>query len=173
MASVEDNQSSDRTTSRDSLTNSEVFWTSKGRKVYGGGGIRPDITIRSGLITPFTSLLLSKRLFFEFASHYASQYPTLRGDFNFFQRHFKIDSQIIREFKAFIKHSSIEIKTGEMVKDLDYIKLLLKSEIGRNFWNSDKYYQIFIQGDYQVREARKLFPQSIRLAGLSTFKRTR
>jgi len=173
LANMDVSENDELWPSLDSLNTSQVFWTNKGRKVYGGGGIHPDVTVKSGLITPFTSLLLSKRLFFEFGSVYANQNPSLRNNFEYFITYFKVNPMIINEFKEFIKKSDIKLEPDELKKDIDYIKLLIKSEIGRNLWNSDKYYQTYVRGDYQVQEALKLFPKSIQLAGLSNLKRAR
>lgn len=153
--------------SQDTSSASQVYWTSQGRKVYGGGGIHPDVTVKSGLLTPYTSLLLSKRLFFEFGSVYASQHRTLRKNFHDFVTHFQVTADILKSFQNFIEKSDIEVDSAKLHKDVEYIKLLLKSEIGRNLWDSDKYYQVYIRGDYQVREATKLFSKSIQLAKLS------
>ncbi len=152
---------------------SEIFWTKGGRKVYGGGGIRPDVAIKSGLITPFTSQLLSKRLFFEFSSKYVNSHPEIAKDFDRFLREFKITASILNEFKTFIMASEIEFRESEFKKDQEYITLLIRSEIARNLWDSEKYYQVFLQGDNQVLEALRLFPKSMQLAGLSEKKLTK
>ncbi|MBN2092595.1 S41 family peptidase [candidate division KSB1 bacterium] len=152
---------------------SEIFWTKSGRKVYGGGGIRPDVTIKSGLITPFTSQLLSRRLFFEFSSKYVNAHPEIPKNFDQFLQEFKISSRIIDEFKTFVMDSEIEFRENEFKKDQEYICLLIRSEIARNRWNTERYYRVFLQGDNQVLEALRLFPKSIQLAGLADNKITR
>ncbi|MCI0514535.1 S41 family peptidase [candidate division KSB1 bacterium] len=150
----------------------QIFWTSKGRKVYGGGGIRPDVTLKSGLITPFTSLLLSKRIFFEFGSRYALQHKKLADNFKFFLMEFQVGADIFDDFKAFIRQSNLDFKADDFKKDSDYIRLLLKSEIARHLWDSDKYYEVYVHDDYQVQEAVKLFPKSTQLAGLAKSKKS-
>jgi len=148
-----------------------VFLTNKGRKVYGEGGIQPDIIIKSGLISPFTSQLLSQRLFFEFGSEFASQHRYLASDFDYFSNKFRITPNILDKFAEFVGNNNIEIRVDEYEKDLDYIRLLIHSEIARNFWDSKKYYEVYIRGDYQVQESRKLFFKSKQLAGLLKNKR--
>lgn len=164
-------ESENETSEVDSASAAQVYWTSKGRKVYGGGGIRPDVIVKSGIITPFTSLLLSKRLFFDFGSRYAQKRKLLAQDYEFYLNYFLIDTQILEEFKAFIDEGGVEQNEAEFRKDLDYIKLLLKSEIARNLWDSKRYYEVYVRGDYQVLEARKLFQKSMKLAGLDDIRR--
>jgi carboxyl-terminal processing protease len=155
----------------DSLSRSQVFLTSKGRKVYGSGGIQPDVLVKSGLVSPFTSLLLSKRLFFEFGSRYAQEHPELKSDFQGFVSNFLVTVTLINQFKKFVQQSGLEIKEDEFARDIEYVNLLLKSEIARNLWDSGKYYEVFVRGDLQVQEALKSFLKSMQLAGLEKPKR--
>ncbi|MDP2959966.1 MAG: S41 family peptidase, partial [candidate division Zixibacteria bacterium] len=50
----------------------KVYYTKKGRKVYGGGGIVPDMVIPDLAFPPLIQNLLQKQLFFDFAVHYSS-----------------------------------------------------------------------------------------------------
>ena len=54
---------------------SEVFYTKRGRMVYGGGGIMPDIEFSEPSQSPYLSELSKKGLFFLFASAYRSTHP--------------------------------------------------------------------------------------------------
>jgi len=144
-----------------------VFYTSGGRKVFGGGGIAPDFKIENKRITKLTTELIFKRLFFEFGSHYASQHQAWRRDFSRFKEQFKIDKTILLDFKKFIESKDVVFREKDFKKDLDYIKLMIKAEIARNFWGSKEYYQIRISGDFQVQEALKHFDQAAKIAGLT------
>ena len=154
--------------SEDSLAKREnfVYRTNGGRKVFGGGGIQPDVVIRALNITDFTSKLLSKRLYFEFGSYYASWHKELGLNFDAFKNYFVVDETVIEEFCTFIKERHIKIEKEAIEKDLSSIQSLIKSEIARNLWDSQKYYEIYINSDYQVKEALKLFPTAAQIAGL-------
>ncbi|MBN1349733.1 S41 family peptidase [candidate division KSB1 bacterium] len=149
-----------------SNANNELYWTHGGRKVYGGGGIQPDVTIKGKSITPFTSKLLSKRMFFEFGSRYASKHRDLARNFYKFKRRFLVDKAVLDEFRSFISAADITIEEEALLKDYDSVCTLLKSEIARNLWDSQKYYEIYINNDQQVQQALKLFPEAAQLAGL-------
>ncbi len=151
----------------DSLANKPVFYTSAGRKVYGGGGITPDVKIKSGRITGFTNQLLSKRIFFDFAEYYTIKHPDLGKDFKTFQRQFVITPAILKEFQKYVKSKDIEWSDKAYGKDIDFIKLLIKSEFARNLWDSKHFYAIRMTEDRQVREAIKLFPQAAEIAGIA------
>ncbi|MBN2011570.1 PDZ domain-containing protein [candidate division KSB1 bacterium] len=150
----------------DSLANRPVFYTSNGRKVYGGGGITPDVTIKSGRVTAFTNELLSKRLFFAYAEDYTSKRHDLDANFKNFQRKFIVSDQIIQNFKNYVVNKDVEWNTKSADTDLDYIKLLIKSELARHVWDSKHFYAIRMTEDEQVLEAIKLFPQAAEIAGI-------
>jgi carboxyl-terminal processing protease len=147
-----------------------IFFTQAGRKVYGGGGIAPDVEIKSKRISKLTSELNFKRIFFEFGSLYGTKHPGLKSDISYFRNNFEIDEQIIAEFRQFIASKDILSKEKEFQDDLDNIKLLIKSEIAQFFWDRERYYQVRISGDEQVQEALKHFEKAARIAGLTPIK---
>jgi len=152
----------------DSTENKPVFFTSAGRKVFGGGGITPDVKIESLKQTNFTSQLVSKRIFFDFASYYVSKHPDLSTDFEYFKNNFLITAAIISDFKTFVKSKDIEINEQDFNTDLEYIKLLIKSDLARRLWDSKHFYLIRMPGDRQVQEALKLIPEAAKIAELSS-----
>ncbi len=56
---------------------SEVFYTKGKRKVYGGGGIMPDIQLSEPIPSPYLSSLSKKGLLFLFSSVYLSAHPVM------------------------------------------------------------------------------------------------
>jgi carboxyl-terminal processing protease len=56
---------------------STVFYTKKRRKVYGGGGIKPDIEIPEKGLSPFITELRMKGMFFLFTSEFRSHNPVV------------------------------------------------------------------------------------------------
>jgi carboxyl-terminal processing protease len=55
----------------------EVFYTKGMRKVYGGGGILPDIQLSEPVLSPYLSALSKKGLLFLFSSVYRSTHPVM------------------------------------------------------------------------------------------------
>jgi len=150
--------------------NKPVFTTNAGRKVYGGGGITPDVKIASKRISKLTSELRFKRLFFEFGAMYGADHPELKKNFSYFKNDFQIDEEIMTEFRRFIESKDIYVKEKELQDDLDYIKLMIKSEIAQFLWDREHFYQVRILGDEQVQEALKQFAQAAKIAGLMPIK---
>ena len=151
----------------DSTAAKSVFLTSAGRKVYGNGGITPDVKIKSDRVTKFTSQLLFKRLFFEYGSDYAAKHKQMAANFEWFRTNFTVNEAMLSEFRKLFEAKWIEFKPSEYNQDLLYIKVLIKSEIARSLWDSEKYYQTRLAGDTQLQEALRLFPQAARLAALN------
>lgn len=150
----------------DSTKDKPVFYTLAGREVYGGGGITPDIKIKSKRLSKVVTELISKRAFFEFGSQYATQHKYLADDEKAFEN-FEIDQKVMDQFKKSIKHFNLKISDKDIQDNFDEIKVFIKSEIARNLWDSKKYYQYRRMGDTQVNEALKYFPQAAKIAGIA------
>ena len=71
------------------------------------------------------------------------------------------------DFKKFVESKDMSFNENEFKKDLIYIKLMIKSEIARNLWGSEYYYQIRISGDKKVQDAVQHFSQAAKIAGLT------
>ena len=146
----------------------DVYFTKAGRKVFGGGGIEPDVRLESHYYTSYTPKLLNKRLFFEYASKYSSEHPELAGNFDAFLNDFEIDDQMLADLVKLAEENDIPIEEENFRKDQGYLKSLLKSELAQSLFNGRLYYyQIRIRNDQQVQEAMKLFPQAREIAALN------
>jgi carboxyl-terminal processing protease len=152
---------------KDSTDNKLVYYTSTGRKVYGGGGITPDIRIKSESHTKFTSELIAKRMFFDYASQFIAKNQKLGRSFNRFKDNFYINNRILGDFKSFIKKKSIEVIEEDFNKDIEFIKLMIKSEFATILWDSEHSYQIRMSGDKQVLEALKYIPKAAAIARIA------
>ena len=160
----------DRDTDSDTTVEKKLYSTLGGRKVFGGGGITPDVKIKSDKITVFTSNLISKRIFFEFGSRYASKHKNWAKNFNWFRDHFQISDAMMTQLRQLTAEHKIDINEEELNKDIEYIKVFAKAEIARHLWGSQKFYQIRAMGDKQLQEAVKLFPQAVELAQFHHWK---
>lgn len=82
----------------------EVFYTQGGRKVYGGGGIVPDIEIERPDLMPIEINLERQSMFFNFAVSYLAKHPDVPRDF-------EVDDQILEEFGSFLKEKDFTYKS--------------------------------------------------------------
>jgi len=148
----------------DTVRNRPTYKTSAGRLMYGGGGITPDMQIKWPRPTQFTVDLILKRCFFEFASDFAGRNRQLAGDFSAFRQNWKPNEAVLAEFRRKIEALKIKFDQESWNKDLDFIKLRLKSEIALTLWDRQKWYEVEACGSKQMQEVLRLFPQAQKIA---------
>ena len=138
----------DTTTNRsDSLT----YTTKKGRTVYGGGGINPDIIIkRDGTLNYLQiNTLISKGWLNEFCLKQSEQLKRKK-----IKSYKEINKTVIyAQFKAFVnkKDNNFKLKLGNT--ELKYFSNLLKATTCRNLWNNDIYYSVLSAEDEYIQRA--------------------
>ncbi len=140
-----------------------VFTTQSGRKVYGGGGISPDVIVASPRLTPATIALVQERIFFDFGQMVAPRYREWEDDFSRFASEFKVGAQLMDEFWQFARNRNAY--EDELTRDRDFIKRRIKSELARRLWSTEKFRQVEVYGDAQVAEAMQQFPLAGKLIG--------
>ncbi len=74
------------------------FHTARGRIVYGGGGVAPDVEVAPPRQTRLVRELLRTRMFFSFAVAFGAQHPQLEEA--------EINDTLIGEFRAFLADST-------------------------------------------------------------------
>lgn len=158
---------SDRDESGVDTTDREVYYTASGRLVFGGGGIRPDTIIAPDMASAQTYQLMSKRLFFEYASDFALKHPDLGEDFSQFSKEFQITDEMLQDFRELVRAKDIELDTAAWNADEGFIKDALRGEIASTLFNRRQYYYaVRVQGDRQVQTALTLFDRAEEIAHL-------
>ena len=91
------------------------YSTKKGRLVYDGGGIVPDIKIESEYLGTLAYKLTSDFVIFDYATQYASKNEKIAPP-----EEFRITDEMYSDFVAFVKESgfSYQSKTEEQLKEL-------------------------------------------------------
>jgi len=106
-------------------TNLTVFYTKNKRAVYDAGGIIPDISTEKEDAAQITISLITKHLFFDFATYYTNKYSEIGEALNF-----SITDDIYNQFVEYLKD-----------KDYDYItETEKKLEDLQNIAKKEKYY---------------------------------
>ena len=57
----------------------------------------------------------------------------------------------------------VEFDAVAFDRDLDFIKISIKSQIARDLWGNEGNYAVFISNDEQVQKALSLFFEAIKL----------
>jgi len=155
----------DRAEEPDSLK--EVFHTEKGREVYGGGGITPDVKVSPDYLTGYGARLRNGRIFFEYANQYCSEHSNPYDSFEEFLHNYEPSKEMIDDMVELSVQREIEFDEEAFEKDYDYITSAVKSEMAQIYWNNRTYfYRVRAQRDNQIEEALTLFEQAKEIAGL-------
>ncbi|MFH1942954.1 MAG: S41 family peptidase [bacterium] len=137
------------------------------RKVYGGGGITPDVFLTSERDTVSAVMLnmvnSSERLFFTFAEDYVKNHPELRGDFNKFLRNYTPDGNTIQQFLRYMGELGFKMTTKEFIDNKKDIQFFLKQSIAAEIWGDEARYKVQMLRDRQLVEALGYLSESEKL----------
>ncbi len=149
----------------------EVRLTDSGRKVYGGGGITPDVEDAPPSPTPFQLLLYSRNVIFPYAPPYfssAQSEPNGVGDFTryFMGTHpavtkdFTVSDAVMSQFLGFLDREGIKYTQQEVSKNSDWIKQHIQREVLTYAFGLPAGLTVSIDNDPQVQKAEGLIPQA-------------
>lgn len=140
------------------IPDSLKFRTRKGRIVYGGGGIYPDVFVpldSTGGSFYLTELQYSGA-FNAFAFDYVKDKRTKWISAEQFAKTFVVDDAILKSFCAFSsKNFKVSYVDNEFKKSKQLISKLLKAEIGRQIWVEEGFYRVINPLDNEFNEALK------------------
>jgi len=135
----------------------EVFYTASGRKVYGGGGIRPDYVVKSERASEILSRMIRQNVIFDFAVAFVSDHPELK-------RGYRIDDPVLQSFQEFLRGKQFEFDAGEFAESEDSIRLRLNAQIARVKWDQIEEARVLAESDPQIQRALGLFDEAAELA---------
>jgi carboxyl-terminal processing protease len=123
------------------------FKTPKGKIVYGGGGIMPDIYIplEKDSTLQFYNLCINKGLVYQYAFDYTdrNRAQLMRfKDVDRFDAGFSINESIYGDFIRYAETKGVKRVGKDLSKSDKYIKTMLKAYIGRNLLDNDGFYPI-------------------------------
>lgn len=139
------------------IADSLKYYTPKGKIVYGGGGIYPDVFIPldSTKNSWYIAELYYKGVFQAFAFDFVSGKRSQWKDMYDYNKLFVVTDQMIHQFNNYIsKHYDIvtDILVGTTQSNLR-LKEILKAEIARQLWEEKAYYYMSIKSDKEVMKS--------------------
>jgi carboxyl-terminal processing protease len=134
---------------------SEVFYTDVGRKVYGGGGITPDVPSELQEIPEFAQYLLGHNAFFDFAVEMNNKKPIHDPDWqppaNLMDR---FESWLVKEEVA----DRTEVEEGMADPAVrTYALLQIRAEVLNAAFGQEARHRALAQGDQQIQDALAQF----------------
>ncbi|MFC1887951.1 S41 family peptidase [Candidatus Cloacimonadota bacterium] len=129
----------------------DVHYTEKGRIVYGGGGINPDVEIDQTRLTDFELELRRHNSFFNYSIDYLLDHQ------DDVELSFTADDEIVEEFLQFIETDSIEFEQADLDSSYSWISNEISNNIISRKFGVEEGYKIIIREDTQLQEALALF----------------
>jgi carboxyl-terminal processing protease len=140
------------------LVDSLKYKTPKGKIVYGGGGILPDVFIpldTNGSSWYFTELRYSptfQNFAFDFLNNKRDKWKSI-SDFN---ANFSVDDLLLERFVLYAeKNFKIAKNASDLKLSKQLIKQTLKAEIARQLWTEQGYYTVISSFDKEILKAVK------------------
>lgn len=138
------------------LVDSLKYRTPKGKIVYGGGGIMPDVFIpmdTTGLSWYFTDLRYTpafQNFAFDFLANKRMKWKT----FESFQTGFTVTDVLLKEFTTYAtKNYKIPVNQQGLKASKEVIKQNLKAEIARQLWTEQGYFSVMVRYDNEIQKA--------------------
>jgi carboxyl-terminal processing protease len=146
--------------SQDSIkfADSLKFKTPKGKIVYGGGGIMPDIYVPlhadKGL--DYYNQVANRALTYQFAFDYTDRnrksFAIFKNADEFIAK-YSISNALLNEFTDYAAKNGIPKTTKGYAASIDKVKLLLKAFIGRSLFDDKGFYPIYLKTDNTFEKA--------------------
>jgi carboxyl-terminal processing protease len=137
----------------------EVFHTDLGRKVYGGGGITPDVIVKEDQLSAYEQFLLARNAYVNFAVDYANRNKVKASDW-------KPDAaKLLDEFKSWSVKEKVAT-ADDMAKGMqdkatqDFSLLEIRAEVLNAIQGQEARHRTLAAADQQLQEALKLFPKA-------------
>jgi carboxyl-terminal processing protease len=161
----------------ENTVNREIRYTAAGRKVYGGGGITPDVLEPMRELNRFEGLLMSKDVFFLYARRLTSGEVAAASNFKLPLKNdetetpperapksipaLDITDAILADFKEFLRNDRhIDFTDVDIQNNVDFIKRRIRQEVFTSSFGLQEGFRIAIQGDTQVLKALDVMPEA-------------
>ncbi len=155
--------------SKDSIKfdDKKEYKTTHGRKVYGGGGITPDIFVPLDS-TKYTYLnqLYEQNIIRQFSMYYAEDHKKVLQAMGLekFKTQFEVTEKMWQDLQAEAGKAGIKATQQEIEKSKKIITIHIKALIAKQLWRNEGFYPIIHQEDEILQEALKHFKLAEKIA---------
>lgn len=138
-----------------STTDTIAYFTSKGRTVYAGGGIMPDLFVPIDTVYrhPYISALFTQNLINRFAAQYADKNRAALKKYSSaaeFERTF--NAQLATELVQFASLNGVQpVQWNNAVAQ--YLNVQVKAIVARQIWRDEGYYRVQATRDNVMQKA--------------------
>jgi carboxyl-terminal processing protease len=141
-----------------------VFKTQGGRKVYGGGGIVPDVFASKDSIYHNESIsrLIDKPALYAYILRYYNQNQSTFKETNLeeFIQDFKLDEKSMVDFKKHLSEFGSELSKRDFEKLKPGFQVYIKAGLAKCLWQYDGFYKVLNREDAEINKAIFYAPRS-------------
>jgi len=143
------------------LITADEHQTDLGRKVFGGGGITPDVEVEPKELPPALQFLFARSAFFRFAVDWANRHDAVARDW-------QPDASVEHDFRDWLVAEKLETaeQAAEILADADSRAISLRqirAEVLGAKYGIEASHQVLAEGDTQIQAALGLFPRAASL----------
>lgn len=138
---------------------SKKYKTRKGRTVYGGVGVIPDVfvPIDTSNSTYYFAQLRYSPAFQHFAFDFVSNKRSNWKSFKSFNTAFNPTDELVNAFVTYAeKEHAIPVQKKELAKSMEMIRRSLKAEIARQLFVEEGYFGVVVGFDKEIQKALKV-----------------
>lgn len=145
------------------------FETSKGRIVYGGGGIMPDY-----FVPVDTTNAKNKFLMGFYSTNVFREYPLLyyeknkskleKMDYQDYYDNFEVSDKMLNDIASMVEEAGAEYKEKDFTMAKKRLRGQIKGMIARSVWGNEGAFPVYNKSNTVFQEALKLFDQAEKLA---------
>ncbi len=139
------------------LKDSTEYFTKQGRRVYGGGGVMPDIFVGRDTIlyTPYYNMCVNLAVTYQFALHYANENRAKLNKYDDWQslEKYLLRANWLPEFVQFAEKKGVEPNAKELAKSKPLLIRLVNAYIVRNILDDAGFYPLYERDDIVTQRA--------------------
>lgn len=149
------------------------YYTKKGRVVYGGGGIMPDVLLpyKTDSLFVYMNQISNRGYNYDYSFRYTTAhrkelkraYPSAEA----FTRDFVLEDALFEDFIRYTEEKGLPRDTASLAKYGQEMRLTLKALIGRDLYDDAGFYPTYLQRDDDFMEALKVLKGEREVDGFS------
>lgn len=148
------------------FTDTTAYYTKGGRKMYGGGGIMPDVFVGrdTTLNTPWYNQCVNLAYTYQFAYQYTDKHRKELSQFKDWKslERYLLKQNVLRDFVKFAEEKGVEPNEAEIQKSRPLMTRLLNAYIVRNILGDEGFFPLFERDDEITKTAVEQLTQSDR-----------
>jgi carboxyl-terminal processing protease len=142
------------------------FKTAGGRRVYGGGGIYPDVLVKNpGELTPSQREMIQKRAFWEFATRYLGDHKDTKWTLESLGPSFQLTDSDWTALRRAMHDRQVAMTDSLFQADRPFMLHQVRMELATQALGRTERYRIATETDTQLHAALELFPMASKLPG--------